>query len=215
MSTNEVEGPFVLVAGADFTPASDAALDQAVRIASRVEACRFHVIHATPPGTSEARLSQIATELETYLSETSAALGIRLPNVEIHVRSGNAPHEIAVLAAEVKADAIVVGTARPRQLRDLFRGSVAGRVQRMVTCPVLVATPKQQTREVHEPVVEPRCKDCDFVRTLSASTQPWCARHSEHHAIGHRYAYRRELPFAQHDSAIIPTGVDAAPGHGG
>lgn len=55
-------------------------------------------------GTSEAPLAQIASELETYVSGASAAMGICVANVAIHVRSGDAAPQIAALAAELEAD---------------------------------------------------------------------------------------------------------------
>jgi hypothetical protein len=58
------------------------------------------------------------------------------------------------------------------------------------------------------PAIEPLCADCESVRRLSANTQTWCARHAEHHVHGHAYHYERELPLAQHDSAVTPIGVD-------
>ena len=58
------------------------------------------------------------------------------------------------------------------------------------------------------PAIEPPCPDCESVRRLSGNTQAWCAHHAEHHVHGHAYHYERELPLAQHDSAVSPTGVD-------
>jgi len=205
--TNNPERPFVLVVGADFTPAGDIALDQAARMAARIPGCDLRVIQVVEPGTSEARITQLGSELGTYVNEICAALGIHLTNVGIHVRPGAPEHQIAVLAAELEADVIVVGMSRPADLKGFFLGSVADRVMRIAACPVLVASRKHETAEVHAPVIEPLCKDCEGVRALSADTQQWCARHGEHHVHGHTYTYHRELPFAQHDSSVLPTGV--------
>lgn len=56
--------------------------------------------------------------------------------------------------------------------------------------------------------IDPPCEDCLSARRTSGDPQAWCARHSEHHVHGHTYHYDRELPLAQHDGAVTPTGVD-------
>jgi len=44
--------------------------------------------------------------------------------------------------------------------------------------------------------------------TLSSSQFWWCERHSRHAPRAHVFSYQRELPFATHDSEVIPTGID-------
>ena len=200
---SKTDRPFVIVAGADFRPANDGAVEQAARMAFRIPKSELHVIHAAHRWTCETRVAEIARQLGTSLSRASAALGIHLANVGIHVRCGEPPREITALAAELDADMIVVGTRHPPYLRSLYLGSVADRVERSATCAVLLASLEHQRSGV--------CDDCEGVRALSARTHWWCERHAEHHGPGHAYTYHRELPFAQHDSAVLATGADTYP----
>lgn len=209
--------PFVLVVAADLGPEGDRALDEAARLASRIPGCHLHVIHAVEQGAGEARFAQVASELEAYSSELSDALDLRLDNVTVHVWSGEPAQQIASLAGQLEADIVVIGARRSGRLEHLFRGSVADVVLRSVACPVIVAhapTRHRFQRVAREPRIEPLCEDCKTVRALGTGTQRWCARHAEHHVRGHAYSYRRELPFAQHDSAVVPTGVPASAGRG-
>ncbi|CAB3961547.1 MULTISPECIES: universal stress protein [Burkholderia] len=48
------------------------------------------------------------------------------------------PHRIVALADEIEADLIVMGTHGRRGVQRLFLGSVAERVLRLATCPVLM-----------------------------------------------------------------------------
>ncbi|MCA8064255.1 universal stress protein [Burkholderia sp. AU38729] len=48
------------------------------------------------------------------------------------------PHRIVSLANEIEADLIIMGTHGRRGVQRLFLGSVAERVLRMATCPVLM-----------------------------------------------------------------------------
>lgn len=51
------------------------------------------------------------------------------------------------------------------------------------------APPERKTEELSSevPRIEPPCADCVAVRTASASTVVWCARHAAHHPPAHLY----------------------------
>jgi nucleotide-binding universal stress UspA family protein len=202
--------PFVLALGLNLADqeSSGYALDEAARIASRIPGSQMHIVHVDPAeATLEASLES-AGLLRLYASDKLTAL--RLPSAQqvgIHVRRGDAAHEIARLAAEVNADMIVVGTRKAVHLKNLFVGSTAERVMATATCPVFVAGPKPRPEPSHVIVIEPPCPDCVARRNATSGTSWWCARHSENHHLRrhHVYSYQSGLPFSSPDTEVNPT----------
>jgi hypothetical protein len=132
--------------------------------------------------------------------------GLRSISVGIHLREGEPVRELAQLAAEVRADLIVVGSRRRPHLKHWIDGFAAEKLLGGFPCPLLVASPMPNP-EKHEPTIEPPCQDCVRLHAASGGSQWWCERHSQRVAGGHVYSYQRELPFATHDSEVIPTGI--------
>ncbi len=137
----------------DFSPGSSAATDYAVGLAQRVGA-KVHLIHvyplpmlAAPDGglmvTPEAvaHLSEEAAKATRRIADEWAQKGVHL---ETHVCDG-APHvEIVRTADAIGADLIVMGTHGRSGLAHLLIGSVAEKVVRSSTIPVLtVRLPKE------------------------------------------------------------------------
>jgi nucleotide-binding universal stress UspA family protein len=73
----------------------------------------------------------------------------------VHVRLGDPAWHITSLAAELRADLVVVGTHGRRGLDRLLIGSVAERVVRTAPCPVLVVRPVDETLMQTVPKIEP------------------------------------------------------------
>ncbi len=67
-----------------------------------------------------------------------AALRERGIEAEVELGLGDAPDEILRVAAERKADLIIVGTREPNLLARLLGQSVSGAVQRKAHCNVLI-----------------------------------------------------------------------------
>jgi nucleotide-binding universal stress UspA family protein len=215
MSNNVVanERPFLLVLGLNLADqeSSGYAFDQAIRIASRIPCGETHIVHVLDPQTTDEASAEAAGLLQLYVSEKLAALDVSAPRqVGLHVRRGDAAREIAQLAADLGADMIVVGSHKPIQLKSLFVGSTAERVMATATCPVFVAGPRPRPQPPHVIVIEGPCPDCVVQRAATAGRSWWCARHSENHHLRrhHIYSYRHDMPFAEHDSEVSPTGVD-------
>jgi nucleotide-binding universal stress UspA family protein len=213
MSTSEnsapTDRPFVVVVALDLadTPSGGFALDQAARIALRVPGSQMHALHVS---SGEAKQETLGL-LQHYVSEKLSLLaGATKQSIAVHVREGEPGAEIALLAAELSADMIVVGTHKAAHLKNLFIGSTAERVMAHATCPVFVAGPKPKPQPSHVIVIEAACPDCVRARLDTSGRAWWCERHSEPHAVlrhPHFYSYDG-LQLAQHDSAITPTGVD-------
>lgn len=205
--------PFVLVLGLDLDDqeSSGYAFDQAIHIASRIDHSEVHVVHVVANDASAERAREVSNLLQLYVAEKAAALSIRGPRrAGVHTRVGDPAKEIAQLAADVGADMIVVGARKMHYLSGLWLGSTGERVMAATSCPVFIAGPKPKGQPSHLIVIEPPCPDCVERRFATGGRSWWCDRHSEHHQLRrhHIYSYQSDFPFAAHDSAVAPTGVD-------
>ena len=133
----------------DFSPASDAALACARDIAQQY-AARMSLLHVvTDPRavgvwTPEVYVPAQAETRERLLHEARERLERALPAdersrfaVTIDARVGDVAENILETAREQKVDLIVMGTHGRHGLAHLVLGSVAERVLRDATCPVL------------------------------------------------------------------------------
>jgi nucleotide-binding universal stress UspA family protein len=207
-----VERPFVLVVGVnrDDIDSSGYALDHGARIAMRIDRSEMHVVHVLAPKATDELAKDTKRWLERYITAKATALaGLARQSVGVHVRSGDAAHEIARLASDVAADMILVGTHKAPHLKTLFVGSTAERLLANTSCPVFVAGPRPKPEPSHVIVIEAACDDCLRTRRATQGRSWWCPRHSEnHHLHGHHhYSYTTELPFDAHDSTVTSTGV--------
>src|SRR5205823_6936260 len=89
----------------------------------------------------DARDDRAEAELPAFYAEMLRALG---PNVVGHLRFGRADREIVLLAEEIGADLIVMGTHGRTKLERFFRDSVAERVLRAAPCAVCVLRAKKE-----------------------------------------------------------------------
>lgn len=205
--------PFVLLLGLDLADqnSSGYALDQALRIASRIERSDVHVLYVLADDAPSERVRESAELLQLYVAEKADALAIRSPRrAGIHVRCGDSAKEIGQLAADIEADMVVVGTGKAAHLSGLWLSSTAERVMAATALPVFVAGPRPKVQPSHLIVIEPPCPDCVRQRAATQGRSWWCERHSENHHLRrhHVYSYQAEFPFSTHDSAILPTGTE-------
>ncbi len=133
-----------IVVAVDFSPTSDRALEEAVRLARRLGA-ELHAVHAyglavaaLPEGavmTGPAKAAELAAEAHERLAEREA----RYPDVTWvrHVVAGVPAEEVVRIAEELGADYIVVGTHGRTGLSHLLFGSVAEQIVRQATVPVV------------------------------------------------------------------------------
>lgn len=135
----------ILVA-VDFSPASDAALEQAARLADAFGASVvvLHVYEAPTfvyPALPFLPLDDISSAIEKNATAGVAAIVKRMTAngraVEGLVRQGSAWQRIEEVAAEILADLVVVGTHGRRGVARAIIGSVAERVVRTSRVPVL------------------------------------------------------------------------------
>jgi nucleotide-binding universal stress UspA family protein len=198
-----------IVVGLDFTDADGPAFDYAAQIARRVAKSALHLVHVFGSEPTAERSKELMGHLRLYVDEKSAiAPGLPGVTVGIHLRKGKPVREIVQLAADVHANLIVVGSHKGPHLKQWIVGSTAEKLIAGAPCPVLVASPKPNEPVKHDPVIEPPCPQCVQTRKASNGTRWWCERHAEAANGAHSYSYQREIPFATHDSAVSPTGID-------
>jgi nucleotide-binding universal stress UspA family protein len=156
----------VLVVGVDFSEFGDAALRDAHELARLQPDAVVHVVHvvslhaamseddallASPPD-----IDHRGHDLSNHVRKTLRSLDDGSPPVTTHLRVGDPAREIAQFAVDLDADAIVVGTHGRRGFARLVLGSVAERVLRYATCPVLVVCPKRHhVEEALPPDIRP------------------------------------------------------------
>jgi nucleotide-binding universal stress UspA family protein len=131
----------VLVA-TDFDECSTAAILRAVELAERTGASMtvMHAVHV-PYGYMSTLMGELMTQLQdaarTELTKVLDPIRTRLPRVEGIVRWGVAWEQILDVAREKHTDVIVTGAFGPKHVPHSLLGSVAEKVVRMATAPVL------------------------------------------------------------------------------
>jgi nucleotide-binding universal stress UspA family protein len=200
-------GTFSIVVGLGFTDGDGLAFDQAVQIARRVPRSKLDLVHVFQEQPTAERARQLIDNLRLYVNEKAATTkGLEGLIVGIHLRHGEVANELVQLATDTQADLIVVCAHKNPYMRSWVVGSTAEQLVASAPCAVLIATPVPESQGIHDPVIEPPCPDCLAMRAQTSGSW-WCERHSHHAKAGHTFSYRRELPFAIHDSEVIPTGI--------
>jgi nucleotide-binding universal stress UspA family protein len=136
----------------DFSDASRAALEAAAEVAKRYGA-KVALFHAYPvPGytfpdgsfvASSKMLDELSQQAQRHLEEWKAiAEGLGIAQVEIATAIGEPAHEILAFAKAQNADLLVLGTHGRTGIQHALMGSVAERVVRRASCPVLTVRPQ-------------------------------------------------------------------------
>lgn len=116
----------------NFTAPVRAALNHAAALARRFGA-QLIAACVIEPG-----MQRDATRAHRELAEWLEELGVRECPVRAVTRKGRAAEEIVALAAESRADLVVLGAARERTLRTWIWGDTVEQVLRLAPAPVLV-----------------------------------------------------------------------------
>jgi nucleotide-binding universal stress UspA family protein len=140
-----------IVCPIDFSDASKAALETAAELSKRYGAM-VALFHAYPvPGytfpdgsfvASSKMMDELSTQAQKHLEEWKAiAEGLGIKHVEAATAIGEPAHEILEFCKAQQADLVVIGTHGRTGLQHALMGSVAERVVRRATCPVLTVRP--------------------------------------------------------------------------
>jgi nucleotide-binding universal stress UspA family protein len=199
-----------VVVGIDYSETGLLALKRGLTLAEGT----LHVVHVIEPFAAMAvpagpvlvspiqpSLDQAAGTLREYV-EGHLATEWRVPNppnvsvVISHIAQGIPAEQIVQIASDLDADLIVVGTHGRRGVKRFMLGSIAERVVRLATCPVLVERPKTvHAAEAEAPNIEPPCPRCVETRETTGGRELWCEQHRQRHGRRHTY-HSRQSPSA-------------------
>jgi len=142
--------PKNIMVATDFSACSDEAVRHGLELAEKLDA-RVHLVHvvtlqgfgpaALEPetlGDAETRAEQRLRGLARRWHATGRVADVRAP-------VGEPASMILLMAEQLRADLIVLGTHGRRGIRRLFVGSVAESVIREARCPVTVIRHDEQT----------------------------------------------------------------------
>lgn len=134
-----------IVVATDFSETSERALDLGLEVAQKFDA-ELTLVHTwEAPSYSYGGGVFLPVDLVTPIEHAAAAqlekahsaLKLRFPRAKSMLRTGPAWEEVLNAAAQLQADLLVLGTHGRRGLSRALLGSVAERVVRMATIPVL------------------------------------------------------------------------------
>ncbi len=137
----------ILVA-VDFSETSNKAFDYALSLARVFEAEVFalHVLEDPilyAPTTDESYREAYERTVQGKLDELSSRHGAEGVKVELVTRQGSPFHEVVEYAKAENCDMIVMGTLGLGPIQHMLMGSVAEKVVRTASCPVLVVRPDE------------------------------------------------------------------------
>jgi nucleotide-binding universal stress UspA family protein len=135
-----------IVVGTDGSPGAEAAVQKVIELARGSEAT-VHVVCAYPAPTALERMGMTAkvqpADLRGVAHDVLARDERRLAEagfaVEKHAREGDPAHVILDVAAEQKADLIVVGARGVTGLRRFMLGSVSSKLSHHAPTSLLIA----------------------------------------------------------------------------
>jgi nucleotide-binding universal stress UspA family protein len=221
-SVSNLEKPYVIVVGVDYSEASDLALEQAFEMAAGRANAEVHIVNvvrlygnqalvdaAAAPGFSAVSLADANAQLIAYVERRQQAYragkaqpGRTALRLVSHLRLEAPAEEIAQTAADLEADLVVVGTHGRRGVSRLLLGSVAEAVVRLAPCPVFVVRAKTLPAEATK--IEPPCARCVQTRVETGGKEFWCEQHRAHHGQRHTYhqvdriGAETEMPLTYH-----------------
>jgi nucleotide-binding universal stress UspA family protein len=179
--------PYTILAAIDYSETASLVVQEAVDLAREKHAAALHFLHVHPWPIDDAGQEARHTELLEWLGARLQGSQGLLPEAKVigHEVSGEPSPMIVDLAAELSADAVIVGTHGRKGMQRLLLGSVAAAVVKDCGCPVLVVRAKHHA---HTPVqIEPACPRCLETRAHSDGKIFWCEEHSRGHGRRHTY----------------------------
>jgi nucleotide-binding universal stress UspA family protein len=161
---------FCIVVALDDTEYAEIVIEHAIDQAARHDDVDFHAIAVVADedratGVKQ-RLGELVTQALDMLHGTWRA--------HLHVRAGEPANEIANLAADVRADLIVVGRFGLHHPHKPL-GSIATAVIEAAPCPTLVVGLVDRS-----PDARPQCAQCAAVREATDGERWFCEVHSAH-----------------------------------
>jgi nucleotide-binding universal stress UspA family protein len=165
-----------IVVGIDLSEYAEIVLEHALDQAARHASPDLHFI--TVREKSRQSIPDMKTRLFDLVTGGIDAfnLGSGDWRARLHLRSGNPADEIAMLAADILADLVVIGRlgAHAEARKNARLGTVADRVLALSPCPTLVVGLTE-----HEVQTSPQCAACAAVREQSHGDVMFCLEHTD------------------------------------
>lgn len=136
-----------MIVPTDFGEATEHAVDAALVLARQLDAevVLIHVFHVTPVAYAPGMFipyDELRSGAQKALGLAVSKLKERYPKVVGEIVEGEPWQEILAAANRCHADLIVMGTSGRQGLPRFFLGSVAEKVLRVATVPVMVLSPQ-------------------------------------------------------------------------
>jgi len=160
---------FRIVSALDSSDYAPIVLEHALDLAARHDAPDLHFVRVVEAGDDPAAA---AAELATFVLDGLDGYNCTDWRARFHIRTGRPHEEIVALAADLRANTIVIGRFGLHHAGRRL-GSIASRVLDDATCPVLVVG-----FGVADPLPIETCLDCAAVREDSDGHRWFCAAHS-------------------------------------
>lgn len=166
-----VEPPKVVLAAIDFSDVSRRAALESLKIAQQA-AAEFHLAHVIdstelPEATlyknswGNSVRNKVEEEAVVRLSEFTVSLGTDPEKVHTHLVSGAPWHDIGLIAEEVNADLIAIGTVGRSGISGVLLGNTAERVLNTCKCSILTVKPADFVSPVLPPIASTRLNQGD------------------------------------------------------
>jgi nucleotide-binding universal stress UspA family protein len=164
-----------IVVGMDLSEYSDIVLEHALDQAARHDAPEIHLLTVKErrrPSNEEVYQQLWA---RSYLALEAFNRHARNWRARLHIRRGRPDQEIAALAADVRANLIVIGQFGVHHPRDTAR--LPNAVLRAAVCPTLVVG----MPTAYDP--SPQCVRCAYVREETEGERWFCSAHAGEHVM--------------------------------
>ena len=167
-----------IVVGIDLTEYSEIVLEHALDQAARHDAPELHFLHVKEQRKRSAEeLKQRLSSLVFPALQTFNQYGTNW-RARLHVRSGKPDEQIASLAADVRADLIVIGQFGLHNPREKLK-TLPSRVLANAVCPTLVVGMPQAAD------TSPQCPYCVAVREDTEGERWFCDMHGAPDRVEH------------------------------
>ncbi len=202
--------PIILV-GVDYSEPSSTALLRAFDYAE-ARSGELHAVHVLDPSdrvsdsnlvgeNEDPRLREfVGNQLKFWMESHPAS---KMSTIVLHIVAGRPANEIVELAADLNAEVVVVGTHGRNGVKRILLGSVAERLVRLCSTPILVI-PHADAVDTAVPAIAPPCPQCVEARRASGGKELWCEEHSGRHGRRHTHHYvDRNVEANASDSLLI------------
>lgn len=188
MDAIESNDRFTVLAALDGSATSDEVLRAGANFAHLRPRGELHLVHVVedmrlfadeprPRPVAQPSAEDIAELARTELRSRAAEVRPSFSGVlATHVAVGSAWKQVLQVAMDIQADVIVIGASGRHGYKRLAIGSVADRVARSASCPVVVVREKDY-HSGPPPEIEPACVGCLHVQLESHGMHLLCAAH--------------------------------------